>query len=247
MIGDEFPVERNVHVTVDWGDGVIGNYTVPGNPKASRGFILASDDRSNIMPDATITASFDSGELLPDGTRRPGVYFIHHTYIEPPNLGDPAAPIPVMAEIRYDGRPEGETDLDIIQPAHGSEIFNGIRFFENLTQEIFSVDSDVMTNPGQGAFAFIKVIESEIIPVELRKVSVAVVDTTTLTVTSAFGERFEFVTAQFETQATDDYRLFFSVVDDVKDREFGEFNLPNERIADPITVFTKDFHFPNGH
>jgi hypothetical protein len=246
-IGDDVHLERNFHVTVDWGDGIIENYTIPGNQKASRGFILANDDRSNIPPDATITARFDSGELLSDGTAGPGVYFIHHTYIQPPDLSDPAAPIPVMAEIRYDARSEGETDLDIFQPADGSAIFNGIRFFENLTQEITSVDFDIMTNPGQGAFAFIKVIESEIIPVQLRKVATVMVGATTVTVTTAFGEQFDFIATRFETQLTDDYRLFFVVVD-INGKEMKkEFDLPNERISDLLPVFTKEFPFPSGH
>lgn len=246
-IGDEFHLERNFQVTVDWGDGNIENYPIPGNPQASIGFILDRGARSNLSPDATITASFDSGELQSDGTRTPGVYFIHHTYLEPPDLGDPAAPIPVMAELRYDARSEGEISLDIIQPAGDSEIFDGILFLENLTQEIFSVDSTVMTNPGQGAFAFIKVIESEIIPVELRKVVTAVVSSTTVSSASAFGEQLEAVATQFEAQTFGDYRLFFQIIDDITGDVIGEFNLPNERLADPITVFTRDFRFPNGH
>ena len=246
-IGDGFHLERNFHVTVDWGDGIIENYTIPGNPRASRGFILGNGTRNNLMPDATITASLDSGVLLPDGTRMPGIYFIHHTYLQPPDLSDPAAPIPVKAEIRYDARPEGETSLDLIPPADGSNIFNGIRFFENLTQEIFSTDNDVMTNPGQGAFAFIKVVESEIIPVELRKVTTAVVSNTTVVGTSSFGERLDFVTSQFEAQTFGGFRLYFRVVDDATGIEFGDFTLPNEAIADPLSAMTGDVRFPNGH
>jgi hypothetical protein len=246
-IGDGSHLERNFQVTVDWGDGSIESYTIPGNPRASDGFIRADGTRSNMFPDATITASFDSGELLPDGTRAPGVYFLHHTYTKPPNLDDPAAPIPVSAVIRYDARPEGENSLDVNQPASGSEIFNGIRFFENLTVEIVSNDAAEMTNPGQGAFAFIKVVESEIVPVELRKVATAVVSNTNVTATSAFGDQVEFVTSQFEAQTFGDYRLFFRVVDDATEVEFGEFNLPNDAISNPIGAITTDYNFPNGH
>ncbi len=246
-IGSEYHLERNFHVTVDWGDGNIENYTIPGNTRASDGFILADGTRSNRFPDATITASFDSGQLQADGSRAPGVYYLHHTYLEPPDLGDPSAPIPVATEIRYDARSAGGTELDLLQPASGSAIFNGIRFYENLTQEVFSTAETEMTNPGRGAFTFIKVIESEIIPVEVRKVATAVVTNTTVAATSAFGEQLEFVTAQFELQETGDYRLFFRVVDDATQVEFGDFTLPNTAISDPIGALIKEYQFPNGH
>lgn len=247
-IGDQYHLERNWHITVDWGDGVIESYTIPGNPEASRGFFTGDSSSTpiNFGPDATITPRFDSGELV-QGSRRPGVYYLHHTYRIIPNPDDPAAPIPVRAEARYDARAEGEHVLDLGRPADGSSIFNGIRFFANGTQEVFTSDNDVMTNPGAGVTFFIKVIESKIVPVEDRQVATVFITTTTTTTSAVTGSVQDFRPARFDTEAVEEYRLFMKVVDDVTGQEGQEeYELPIEVLVDPIGVFRK-FKFPNGH
>ena len=246
-IGDEFHLERNWHLTVDWGDGNIESYTIPGNPVASLAFFNSGDSPSNIAPDLTITPRIDSGELNPDGTRSPGVYFVHHTYLSNPNADDPAAPIPVSATLRPDARSEGEAVLDLGFPTSGSSIFNGIRFFSNGSQEIIATADAGLTNPGAGVFFFVKVVESVIIPVESRESIDFFVTQTTAANNVSTSAVFEFAVATFEGEASAEYRLFLRVVDDVAAIEgTEEFALSLDRLDDPLGLF-RERTFPNGH
>lgn len=255
-IGTSFHLERNWHVVIDWGDGTIENYTIPGNPEASLGFFTSDQTPVNLSPDGTITPRFDSGEVGPDGQQHIGVYYVHHTYLEPPNLDDPATPTPIHAELRYDARAEGEEIFDLGLPSDGSGIFNGIRFFRNGTQELAAGADDVVTNPGEGVTFFVKVVESVIIPVEAREVVTIYIGATQTTTTVVTGAQFEFVVASFEGETFEDYRLFMRVVDDVANVErldtFGsleEHELPIEMLDDPIQLFRQQrrTRFPDGH
>jgi len=241
-LGDDVHLERNWHVTVDWGDGTIENYTVPGNPEASRNFLTAAGSPTNQYPDGTITARFDSGV---NGVE--GVYYLHHMYGAPPDPDDPAAPIPVLAELRYDPRSSGDTALDALFPDSGSTIFNGIRFFQNGAEEIFAESDDVMTNPGQGVFAFIKIVESTIVPVEARAAVTYVATATSPTVAATTGQVQDFVAASFDEEVFEQYRLFMRVVDDVTGLEQEEeYELPLSVLDDPLALF-RERTFPNGH
>lgn len=247
-IGTADHLERNWHLTVDWGDGNIENYTIPGNPEASLGFFAASNGApSNIFPDGTITPRFDSGELGDGGSRQVGIYYVHHTYLEPPNPLDPAAPTPVHAELRYDARAEGEEFLDLGLPADGSGIFNGIRFFRNGSEELVATADDVMTNPGQGSTFFIKVVESVIIPVEARQSAEVFIAQGTVSVTIATSDTSDFIVVTFEGETFEEYRVFMKVVDDVAGTEGEErYPLLSTALDDPIGVF-RGRDFPNGH
>ncbi|MBI2481653.1 MAG: hypothetical protein HYV60_24315 [Planctomycetia bacterium] len=241
-IGDGVHLETNWHFTIDWGDGNAENYSVPGNPQASLTFLTATGLNTNIQPDLTNTARIDSGV-----GGQPGVYYAHHDYLFTPNPNDPAAPTPIVATLRYDAREEGEQTLDLGRPSDGSGIFNGIRFFRNGTEAVQSVDEDVLTNPGVGAFTFIKIVESVIIPVESRQVVTVVLTTNTTTSTTTTGSTYEFVAASFEAEVFEEYRLFMRVVDDVADSEGGEqYPLPLQVLDDPLSIF-RERKFPNGH
>lgn len=258
-IGDSVHLETNWHFTIDWGDGNVENYSVPGNSQASLTFVDSHDVNTNIQPDLTSTARIDSGV-----GGEPGVYYVHHKYLSPPDPADPAAPTPISATLRYDAREEGEQALDLGRPDDGSGIFNGIRFFRNGTEPVLSTDETILTNPGEGAFFAIKIVESVIIPVASRQSTTVYIATTSSTTTVATGATFEFVAATFETGATEDYRLFMQVVDDVAERtrqadrsdpaarsapgadDTQEFPLPIELLNDPLSIF-RERKFPNGH
>ncbi|MDA1051130.1 MAG: hypothetical protein O3C40_11715 [Planctomycetota bacterium] len=260
-IGDGVHLETNWHFTINWGDGTIENYSVPGNPQASLTFLTSDDANTNRFPDLTNTAHIDSGV-----GGEPGVYYVHHKFLTPPDPADPAAPIPISATLRYDAREEGEQALDLTRPSDGSGIFNGIRFFRNGTEPVQSTDEDILTNPGAGAFAFIKIVESVIIPVESRQVTTIYVVANPTTTTVSTGSSFEFVAASFEAEVFEEYRLFMRVVDDVAARaqqaqpairsatageEDQEYPLPLELLNDPLSIFrerqAQGRPFPNGH
>jgi hypothetical protein len=235
-------LETNWHFTIDWGDGTIESYSIPGNPQASLTFLTATGGNTNRFPDLTNTPRIDSGV-----GGEPGVYYVHHKYLTPPNLSDPAAPTPIFATLRYDAREEGEQALDLNRPSDGSGIFNGIRFFRNGTEPVQSTDEDVLTNPGEGSFTFIKVVESVIVPVESRQAPTVYLTTNSATTTVVTRATFEFVAASFEADVTEEYRLFMRVVDDITDKEEEqEYPLPLEVLEDPLNVF-RDRKFPNGH
>lgn len=255
-IGDSVHLETNWHFTINWGDGNIENYSIPGNPQASLAFLTANNANTNIVPDLTNMPRIDSGV-----GGEPGVYYVHHKYLSPPDPSDPAAPTPISAELRYDAREEGEQALDLGRPDDGSGIFNGIRFFRNGTEPVISTDEDVLTNPGEGAFFAIKIVESVIIPVESRQSTTVYVATSSTTTTVASGSTFEFVAASFEAETFEDYRLFMRVVDDVIARAkqtqaepraatagegMDEYALPLDLLNDPLSIF-RERKFPNGH
>ncbi len=253
-IGDSVHLETNWHFTIDWGDGSVDSYSVPGNPQASLTFLTADGLNTNIQPDLTNTARIDSGV-----GGQPGVYYVHHKYLSSPNPGDPAAPTPISATLRYDAREEGEQALDLGRPSDGSGIFNGIRFFRNGTEPVQSIDKDVLTNPGAGAFTFIKVVESVIVPVQSRQVTTYLLTTNSIAATTTTRTTYEFVAASFEAEVFEDYRLFMRVVDDVAARTqptpppgrtpgegSEEYPLPIELLNDPLSIF-RERKFPNGH
>ncbi len=256
-IGDSVHLETNWHFTIDWGDGTIENYSVPGNPQASLGFLTAQIDlNTNRFPDLSSTPRLDSGV-----NGEPGVYFVHHTYLGPPNQDDPAAPVAISAELRYDARAEGEQALDLNRPNDGSAIFNGIRFFQNGSEALMSTDIDELTVPGEGTFFAIKIVESVIIPVGSREASTVFFATTSTTTTVTTTSSFEFIAASFEADTVEEYRLFLRVVDDVSARAqqgtrglrsatagegAEEFPLALELLSDPVQIF-RDRKFPNGH
>lgn len=255
-IGNGVHLETNWHFTIDWGDGTIESYSVPGNPQASLAFLTAMGGNTNITPDLTNTARIDSGV-----GGEPGVYYVHHKYLSPPDPNDPSKPTPIFATLRYDAREEGEQALDLTRPSDGSTIFNGIRFFRNGTESVQASQADELTNPGEGTTTFIKVIESVIVPVESRQTTTIIVAATTNTVTITTGSTSDFVVASFEAEVFEDYRLFMRVVDDVAARAQRalpvgssstagegeeEFPLPLELLNDPLSIF-RERKFPNGH
>ena len=251
-LGDLRHIERNFAVTVDWGDGTIENYTVPGQPEASRNFILNSGTRTNRRPDGTITGILVSGEYPLEQAHEPladpGVYYLHHTYVEAPKPDDPSLPIPIRVELRYDARAEGNTALDNGLPPAGSGVFHGIRFFRNMSEEVFTSVDGIMTNPGQGAFQFIKVVKNEIVPVERRENVPLALTTTTVTSIDNSRSEAELVTTRVEDERAQGYRLFFVLVDDVRNQELPErYEVPFDALADPVQLFTRRYRFPNGH
>ncbi|HUG67797.1 MAG TPA: hypothetical protein VMM76_08595, partial [Pirellulaceae bacterium] len=255
-IGNGVHLETNWHFSIDWGDGNIESYSVPGNPQASLTFLTATGANTNIQPDLTSTARIDSGV-----GGQPGVYYVHHVYLSPPDPSDPSAPTPISATLRYDAREEGEQALDLGRPSDGSTIFNGIRFFRNGTQAVQSTARDVLTNPGEGTFFLIKIVESVIVPVESRQVTTVFLTTNSITSTTTSASAFEFVAASFEAEVSEEYRLFMRVVDDVAARTqqaqptdhtgapgegSEEYPLPLELLDDPLSIF-RERKFPNGH
>jgi hypothetical protein len=164
-----------------------------------------------------------------------------------PNQDDPSKPIPVTATLRPDARSEGEAVLDLGFPSSGSSIFNGIRFFANGSQELLATAGDGLTNPGAGIFAFIKVVESVIIPVESRESTEVFVAQSTTTSNVSTSAHFEVDVASFEGEAFEEYRLFMRVVDDVAKTEGEEeYDLELFRLDDPLGLF-RERTFPNGH
>jgi hypothetical protein len=251
-IGDPAHVERNFAITVDWGDGQIENYTVPGQPQASRNFILNSGTRTNRRPDGTITGILVSGEYPLEQTHQPladpGVYYLHHTYAEPPRPDDPAQPIPIRVELRFDARAQGDSVLDVGLPPAGSGVFHGVRFFRNTSEEIFTSVAGIMTNPGQGAFQFIKVVKSEIVPVERREIAPQALTTATVMSLENARSESEVISTRVEDEQVQGYRLFFVLVDDVRDQELPQrYEVPFDALADPVELFTRRYRFPNGH
>ncbi|MEX0819386.1 MAG: hypothetical protein WD070_07325, partial [Pirellulaceae bacterium] len=251
-IGDTAHLETNWHFTIDWGDGNVESYPIPRNPESSRRFLNAEGET---------VSQIDSGV---DG--EPGVYYVRHEYLGPPNPADPSAPIPISATLRYDARETRESSLDRGLPSDGSSIFNGIRFFQDGTEPIQATDVGVLTNPGEGSFFFIKVIESVIVPVESRRIPTVFVPTNSTATTDATGLKVEFLAASFEAETFEEYRLFMRRVDDVAARaqqaepgqrsmtagEVGqEYPLPLELLDDPLSLFrerqAEGRQFPNGH
>ena len=123
------------------------------------------------------------------------------------------------------------------------------------------MDNDILTNPGQGAFGFIKVVESVIIPVESRQVTTVFVVSNTTAVATTSGATFEFVAASLEVEVLEEYRLFLRVVDDVlagAEQAESETHLPHagegteeypldiEYLDEPFGIF-RERKFPNGH
>ncbi len=248
VIGSEAPalrLERNFQLTIDWGDGTLEHYPIPGNPALS-GEVTAGVS-GLLQPHAAMTGRLDSGVQPAAGEVESITYFVHHRYESHPDPDDPSAPIIVRAELRYDPRREGELDFDNTRPLVESESLNGVRFFENLSEELFGFDSAEFRAPGLGLDIFLKVVESKIIPVELRAERVPFIPTAAMSASVEVGEFADFSLGQFEPEAAVEYRLFLRIVDAVTGEEQSqEIELPIQLLDNPISLFTEK-RFPNGH
>jgi hypothetical protein len=233
-LGDDVHLEVNFHIQITWGDGEIENYPIPGtiNPLREPG---------------NTDARFVSGELDAMGSREPGVYFFAHRYFQHPNPDDPSRPIPIRVELRYDARPSGFLLEDDGVDGEGSAVFNGIIFINQAGREVFSSQDDAFTVPGAGNFAFIKIVESVIVPVESRPVVLAAPVQEVAQLATSVGLRGDFRVERFDFVAREEYRLFMTVVDDVTGQESPErIDLDLELLSDPLALFRQRV-FPNGH
>jgi hypothetical protein len=243
-LGDDLHLETNYHVQIVWGDGEIENFPIPGtiHPQREPG---STDPR--FISGALVMAEGAMGEAGMGEAGQPGVYTFMHRYFQHPNLQNPAAPIPIRVELRHDARQAGIIANDAIRPADGSPVFNGIRFVDQITNEIFAVAESAFTVPGTGNFTFIKIVESVIIPVEVRTVLADPAIQTAVSFTTTTGVRGEFRVAAAELQRQEEYRFFLIVVDDILDAESEErIDLSLEMLSDPLSLF-RTRRFPNGH
>lgn len=233
-LGDDVHLETNYHVQIEWGDGEIENYPIPGTIHPLR-------EPGNIDP------RFVSGEADEDGMREQGIYTFSHKYFQHPNPDDPSTPIPIRVELRYDARASGDVSIDATRPEEVSAVFNGIRFFNQAGNELIAIEDSVFTVPGTGNFTFIKIVESVIVPVEFRTVNVEPPVQTAPSFTSTTGLRGDFRTTSIELQRPEEYRFFLTVVDDVLGTESEErIDLDIELLSDPLSLF-RTRKFPNGH
>lgn len=233
-VGDGIHLETNFHIQIDWGDGEIESFPIPGTIHPQR-------QPGNTDP------RFDGGQIGPLGVREPGTYIFMHKYFAHPNPDDPSAPIPIRVELRMDARASGESSIDANRPVDDSAIFNGIRFVNNVANVIFTTQDDTFSVPGTGNFSFVKVVESVIVPVEIRTVAVPPPPETAVSFASSAGLRTEFKVKTFESQDQEEYRLFMVVVDDVTAKEGEErIELSLELLGDPLSLF-RTRRFPNGH
>lgn len=229
-LGDEVHLETNYHVTIDWGDGEIENFPIPGtiNP-------LREQFQGNTDP------RFISGE-----GEEQGEYFFLHKYFAHPNPLDPSAPIPIRVEVRHDPRSAGSTVIDGNRPGGDSAVFNGIRFSRAAGESIFTSLTDTFSVPGTGNSTFVKVVESVIVPVETRLPTPEPPLRAATSFSGTTGITFESTTVMFETEAQAEYRVFMRVVDDVLGREGDDIQLDEGVLDDPVAIFRKN-RFPNGH
>lgn len=229
-LGDEVHLETNYQVTIDWGDGEIEHFPIPGtiNP-------LREQFKGNTDP------RFISGA---EGEK--GVYTFLHKYFGNPNVDDPSAPIFIHVEVRHDPRASGNTAIDGNRPSTASGVFNGIRFFENVAQEISTSKTDFFTLPGIGGLGFVKVVQAVIVPVEQRAPAAPPVIRTAPAFTNSYGATEESTTATFETGTQEEYRVFMRVVDDVQGTESEDIPLDLSVLDDPVAIFRRT-RFPNGH
>ena len=233
-VGDSTHLETNFHIQIDWGDGEVESFPIPGTIHPQR-------EPGNTDP------RFDGGQIGMFGTREPGTYIFMHKYFAHPNPDDPAAPIPIRVELRTDARASGEASIDANRPVDQSAIFNGIRFVNNVANVIFTTEDDTFSVPGTGNFTFVKVVESVIMPVETRTVATAPPPETAVSFASNTGLRTESRLKSFETQAQAEYRLFMVVVDDVTGMESEDrIELSLQLLSDPLSLF-RTRRFPNGH
>jgi hypothetical protein len=228
-LGDEVHLETNYQVTIDWGDGEIEHFPIPGtiNP-------LRQQFKGNTDP------RYISGA---EGEK--GVYTFLHKYFGNPNA-DPSAPINIRVEVRHDPRASGNTAIDANRPSTASGVFNGIRFFENVVEEIAASRTDFFTLPGIGGLGFVKVVQAVIVPVELRAPMVEPVTRSAPAFTASSRALNESTTTTFESGTQEEYRIFMRVVDDVLGTESEDIPLDLSVLDDPVAIFRRT-RFPNGH
>ncbi len=171
--------------------------------------------------------SYGGGNDFISGT----TYRFDHYYIGNPDVENPADPIPIQVTIRYDGR-----SLNNRTPV------NGIVFRE-AGRELSTSVQDELTVPGTGLFAFIKVVKSEIVPVEFRQSA----PTFYVVVEAAAAARQEEVyavrSAVVDETSITSMRIFFRRVD-AAGKEGEDIELPPDALERGLDeVFRK---FPNG-
>ncbi|MGE3777386.1 MAG: hypothetical protein AB7F89_09390, partial [Pirellulaceae bacterium] len=229
-LGDATHLETNYHITIDWGDGEVESFPIPGtiNPRRLPDFPGSTEVR------------------FVSGNGAEGEYIFLHRYFENPNAENPSAPVPIRVDVRYDARASGNTAVDANRPDTGSPVFNGIRFFELGGQEVFTSLTDSFTVPGSGVFGFVKVVESVIVPVEARVAQVSTAAVSPAIYTPSFGVTDEYASASLETEVVAEYRVFMRVVDDVTHTEGSDIPLDESVLEDPVAIF-RNRRFPNGH
>ncbi len=148
-----------------------------------------------------------------------------------PDVLNPSAPIPVKVTIRYDGRVDGN-----------GRPLNGIVFKEG-GQVLATSLSDVLTVPGTGLFAAIKVVKSEIVPVALRQAPVTVPILSQAAGGSQQTSLYDAPAAELESVAREGLRIFFRRVD-ATGQEGEDVELPPELLERGLSeVFQR---FSNG-
>jgi len=208
------PAVLNYQVTIDWADG----YDIWGG------------DDVVIYPLAPSVGEADDFAGFQSGV----TYRFDYSYQGKgnPNLLNPSAPIPIKVTIAYDGR----ADLN-------GEPLNGIVFREGgKTLESLPV-TDVLTVPGTGLFATIKVVKSEIVPVALRQATGTVPIVAQVAAGSQQTSSYEPPATQLEFVTRTGMQLFFRHVD-ATGQEGEDVDLPPELLERGLfDVFQR---FPNG-
>jgi hypothetical protein len=157
-------------------------------------------------------------------------YRFERYYTSNPDPTNASAPIPVHVTIAYDGRSQANQPL------------NGIVFQEG-GQVLTTTVSDVLTVPGTGLFAAIKVIKSEIVPVALRQEAGTVPIVTQAIGGSQQTSTYEQAAVELEFTSQTGLRVFFRRVD-ASGQEGEDVDLPPELIEGGLfEVFQR---FPNG-
>ncbi|MCU0977691.1 MAG: right-handed parallel beta-helix repeat-containing protein [Pirellulaceae bacterium] len=180
-------------------------------------------------------ATYPPGTSVDGQTRFEGgppspTYRFDRYYTSNPDPTNASAPIPVAVTIAYDGRSQANLPL------------NGIVFKEG-GQVLSTTVSDVLTVPGTGLFAFIKVVESEIVPVALRQETGTVPLASQAVSGSQQASSYEAPAAELEFAAHTGLQLFFRRVD-AAGQEGEDVALPPELLERGLfEVFQR---FPNG-
>ena len=157
-------------------------------------------------------------------------YRFERYYTSNPDPTNASAPIPVHVTIAYDARSQANQPL------------NGIVFREG-GQLLTTTVSDVLTVPGTGLFAAIKVVKSEIVPVALRQAAAAVPIVSPAVHGSQQTSSYEQAMTDMEFAAQTGLRVFFRRVD-AAGQEGADVDLPPELIEGGLLeVFQR---FPNG-
>jgi len=158
-------------------------------------------------------------------------YRFDRYYTSNPDPTNASAPIPITVTVSYDGRVD-----------ENGRPFNGIVFKEGDRMLATSV-SDVLTVPGTGLFATIKVVKSEIVPVALRHEAGAAPIITQVSSGSQQATSYEPPATQLEFTSFAALRIFFRRVD-AAGQEGEDVELPPELLEGGLfAVFQR---FPNG-